>query len=215
MTAIAANHVIEVLNALNSKKVRYAVCRDIENALPENYKGDADIDLVIHPEDWKPAQTVLKSQNWFEVLHPFDNQTDFVFLYGVKRFRFFVRGSAKLDICFQLACRSTNAGEWIPLDQEIQDSVWANRKWDDERQCYTLAPIDEIVHLLARAYFDKKVVTEAYRLRIEELFSDMDESELEHRLGLVFFRASGEVMSCLRSSELDAIMTRVTEFNDY
>lgn len=215
MTSIAASHVMEVLNAFNSKTVRYAICRDIENALPEDYAGEADIDLVIHPEDWKLAQGVLKPQNWFEVLHPFDNQSDFVFLYGVKRFRFFVRGSAKLDICFQLTCRSTNAGEWIPLDQEIQDSVWANRKWDDLRQCYMLSPIDEIVHLLARAYFDKKGVAEAYRLRIQELFSGMDEADLEHRLRLVFFRAAGEVMSCLRSGEIGKIVTRVTAFHDY
>ncbi len=215
MTSFAASNVMEVLNAFNSKKVQYAICRDIDNALPENYAGEADIDLVIHPEDWKLAQGVLTQQNWFEVLHPFDNLTDFVFLYGVKRFRFFVRGSAKLDICFQLTCRSTNAGEWIPLDQEIQDSVWANRKWDDLRLCYTLSPIDEIVHLLARAYYDKKGFTEAYRLRIQELFLGIDESDLEHRLRLVFFRAAAEVMLCMRTGEIGEIVARVNAFHDY
>lgn len=215
MISTAAHHVMEVITAFDSNNVRYAICRDLENALPKDYLGEADIDLVIHPEDWSDAQGILKSRNWFEVLHPFDNMSDFVFLYGLKRFRFFVRANAKLDLCFQLACRSTNAGEWIPLDQEIQDSVWLNRKWDDQRQCYMLSPIDECVHLLARAYFDKKGVTELYRLRIQELFSGVEESELEHRLGLVFFRAAGEIISCLRSGKISEIVTRVTAFHEY
>lgn len=215
MTSTAARHVMEITNAFEAENVRYAICRDLENALPADYAGEADIDLVIHPEDWSNAQGILKSRNWFEVLHPFDNLSDFVFLYGVKRFRFFVRGEAKLDLCFQLACRSTNAGEWIPLDQEIQDSVWANRKWDDQRRCYTLSPVDECVHLLARAYFDKKSVTELYRSRIQELYSEIDECDLEYRLRLVFFRATGDIMSCLRSGEITELVTRVTAFHDY
>ena len=66
--------------------------------------------FIIHPEDWPQAQQLLKVEKWFEVLHPFDNLRDFTFLYGMTPFRFFIRGIAKLDVCFQLACRSTNAG---------------------------------------------------------------------------------------------------------
>ena len=215
MKSNAVIYVMEITKAFAAKNVRYAICRDLENLLPNNYTGKADIDIVIHPEDWLNAQSLLKSQNWFEVLHPFDNLSDFIFLYGAKRFRFFLRGRAKLDLCFQLTCRSTNAGEWIPLDKEIQDSVWANRKWDSKRQCYTLSQIDEFVHLLARAYFDKKDVPELYRARIEELYTSIDASEIEHRLKLIFFHATGSVMTLLRSSRISELFTTVNEFHDY
>ena len=62
-------------------------------------------------------------------------------------------------------------GEWVPLDQDIQDSVWENRRRDEAKGCYALSPLDECVHLLARAYFDKGCMPSEYRDRIEQLYA--------------------------------------------
>lgn len=210
-----SSYVMSFLRALDARNLQYAVVRDLNNVLPDRYMGEADVDIIINPRDWQQAKDVLLSMKWFEVLHPFDNLRDFTFLYGMRRFKFFIRGNAKLDICFQLACRSTNAGEWVPLDQTIQESVWSNRKWDESRCCYVLSPLDECVHLLARAFFDKQKVTQEYLTRIEHLFNKIDAELLEDRLKLVFFKAAGTVMACLRNRELDQLVDRVRSYDNY
>lgn len=215
MSGVAAQYVVGLFRAFDAKGVRYAVLRDLNNVLPLDYDGEKDVDVVVHPGDWVEARQVLSAERWFEVLHPFDNLKDFTFLYGMEKFRFFIRGNAKLDVCFQLACRSTNAGEWIPLDQEIQESVWRNRCWDGSKGTYILSPIDECTHLLARAFFDKKEIDFAYRQRIASLWRILDEAEMERRLRLVFFRAAKEVVFCVRSSDYDGLIARLAAFHDY
>ena len=95
------------------------------------------------------------------------------------------------------------------MDQEIQQSTWANRKWDDARQCYTLSALDEIVHLLARSCFDKRAVTNAYQSRIRQLVPRVNETELEHRLSLVFFQASEPILSALKDDKISEIPSKL------
>ena len=210
-----ARRVIALLEEFDSSNTRYAVVRDIENALPKAYLGDRDVDIIIHPEDKFRAAELLQTNGWLKVLHPYDNKRDFVFLYRMDRFEFYVKGNAKLDICYQLACRSTNAGEWVPLDQEIQESVWLRRERDGAKCCYVLDPIDECVHLLARAFFDKRVIPQGYRERISDLFLKVGEAALSERLRLVFFSAAPVVVSVIKEDDFDMLHQRVLSFVDY
>ena len=207
--------VLSVFGAFESGNIRYALLRDLSGALPNNYTGESDIDIIIHPEDWFEARQLLKNNKWFEVMHPFDNLKDFVFLYGMQRFKFFIRGAAKLDVCFQLACRSTNDGEWIPIDQEIQDSVWGGRYLCEKKKCYVLDPVDECVHLLARAFFDKNQVPIDYSERVMFLYSKIDSEKFQKCLELVFFRAAREVHVLVQNGSLMDLKKCILSFDDY
>ena len=111
---------------------------------------------------------------WFPVRHPWDFGDNFIFLYSMNPLEFYEKNGIYLDVSYQLCCRSVNNGEWMPLDQKINNSVWNNRKQDNTYGWYILSDEDLFLHLITRSVFDKKKFTDGYIEQIQNLFKKIN-----------------------------------------
>ncbi|MDB4121814.1 nucleotidyltransferase family protein, partial [Flavobacteriaceae bacterium] len=165
---VNTEHINELFETLEEGKIEYTLLRNIDNELPDKLSVNKDIDIIVHPKDIKKLVSTLKKKQWNLVKHPWDFGHNFVFLYSMDPFLFFKKKQLHLDVCFQLSCRSLNNGEWFPLDESIQDSIWIYKKKVDKPWNYVLSNEDYLIHLLTRSIFDKKEFTTGYIVEIEK-----------------------------------------------
>lgn len=210
-----SDKIIEFFKLLNESSIQYVLLRNINDELPHKFDGSKDIDILIHQDNKNEFYKFMKDNSWKKKLHPLEAAGNFNFLYAMDKFDFFTKTGINLDICYQLACRSTNADEWMPLDQLIYDSIWSNRKKNSEYPWYEMCREDEIVHLLARCIFDKKKFLEGYINRISELFNLADKNEIIKRLDKVVFKFTPILMELLNNCQYDKIIREYLEYTDY
>lgn len=213
--AIDKNEILNIFNMLNNANIEYVLLRNIDNELPEHFEAKKDIDILVKAESKNKFKKVIKEAGYKQVRHPWDFGKNFVFLYAMDRLEFFTKDSINLDICYQLCCRSVNCGEWMPVDQLINDSVWENRRKNSEWGWYELCPEDELLHLLTRCVFDKKVFNNGYRKRIEELMQKVNREEVYRRLEVVFFKFSDRMLDMIEEKQYDDILDSYITFTDY
>ncbi len=212
---VSGENVTELFNLLNDEGIEFVLLRNFNDELPDNLTTNKDIDIIVKPNNIKLLRSVLKKNNWKEVRHPWDFGNNFIFLYSMNPFLFYRKDGIYLDICFQLTCRSLNQGEWFPLDEEIQKSVWINKKEVPESWKHELSNEDFLVHLITRSIFDKKEFTSDYRKAIENTLYKTDKNELNQKLELIFFKFTKVLMSNLYSKDYDEIRNKYLQFSNY
>ncbi len=217
MTLIDPAELIKIFDKLNKSSLRYILLRNINHELPDKLNVGKDIDLLVHKHEEEKFKFFFKKNDYHTINHPFRND---LFLYGVDRFEFKYNNNNKIlfDLNFQLAVRSLDAGQWIPLDQEIQNSAWNNIRFE---KCHsglgywTLSYEDEFVTLVSRSIFDKKDFDEGYIRRIDELMPLVNLSEAEYRLRLIFFRFTPHLLNFLSSKKYQNIIYNYLRFREY
>lgn len=212
---INTNDILDIFKMFNESGTNYVLLRNIDQELPNKFNRSKDIDILVKQEEKKPFYSLMKSKGWRKRPHPLDLAGDFTFLYAMDKFDFFTKNGINIDVCYQLACRSTNAGEWMPIDQFINNSVWENKKINEEYGWYEMSLEDELVHLLTRCVFDKKTFSSKYISRIEELFLDIDTNKLIDRLELVFFKFTAYLLEHIENKRYQIIRNEYLKFTDY
>ena len=215
MSYVNPNAIIEIFNKLNTSGFEYILIRNINNELPSSLRIGKDIDLLVHYNDRRKFINFLKTNGFKRIDHPHRHNK---FLYGVKIFEFFVnKDNVLLDLNYQLACRSLNAGEWIPLDNKIQDSAWKNKVTNkiDNFSFYSLGLEDEFVALVTRSLFDKKEFQDGYMERIEELMNQINVNEVIAKFQLVFFKFTPVLFSMLKERQYKVVLDRYLSFREY
>ncbi len=201
---------------LQQHDIKYILLRNIDNELPDNLSRTKDIDILIHPLSLLSAHRVLTKSGWRQIRHPWNFGNNFIFLYSMAAFRMYAREGLHIDVACQLACRSPNQGEWMPLDQIIQDSAWAERRYEpDTIWKYRLGHEVETIHLITRCIFDKKQFHDGYRARIEELLLVLDMDKFRLLLELVFFFFFPVLEALLHSMQYDRVRHEYLKFSDY
>ena len=131
-------------------------------------------------------------------------------------FEFYTKKGISLDICFELACRSLNKGEWFPLDLKIQESIWLNKRCVSNKPWkFRLSYEDEFIHLITRCVFDKKTFTKAYITRITELKQKVDWDKLVKSFELIFFNFSTTLKYLIESDSYENIIKNYYQFKNY
>jgi hypothetical protein len=206
--------IIKLFAEIKAHKFNVILLRNISAELPFRLKEGKDIDVLVKPDS--NFENYLLKHDFVEVLHPL---RDNVFLYGVKPFKFFLNKNENilLDLHFGLSCRSLNEGEWIPLDQFIQDSAWVNCKMiNDGTMVYTaLEENDEMVALVTRCIFDKRHFPEGYKHRIKQLINSCNMARLAERFELIFFKYTPNLLAHLKVQDLDSIYSDYISFREY
>jgi len=210
-----SNDIIDFFDKINNAGVEYVLLRNIGNELPYNFKANKDIDILVRAKDKVKFYKFMKHAGWTKILHPEDASVDLIYLYAMDRFNFFTKKGINIDICYQLSCRSTNRDEWLPLDQFINDSVWANRKKHNAFPWYEMSFEDELVHLVTRCVFDKKIFANNYNLRILELLQRVDQKKVIERFNKVFFKFTNVLLTLLEDRDFENIRKRYLEFIEY
>lgn len=217
MSLIVSSELKNIFNLLNSAGLNYILLRNINKKLPNSLEVGKDIDLLIDKKDEKKFLNFFYKHDYQTIEHPFKND---VFLYGVDRFDFKYNNNNNIlfDLNFQMAVRSLDAGQWIPLDQMIQESAWQNRRFEKQSNDFgywTLSCEDEFVALVARSIFDKKEFQQGYISRIEELLQLIDKNDVTKKFKLVFFKFAPYLLEMIERNEYQNIITNYLQFKEY
>lgn len=217
MSYIESNELVNIFKLLNKSELKYILLRNINNELPSKLEIGKDIDILVHKKDEHLFKKIFQENDYQTIPHPFKND---VFLYGVDRFEFKYNNNNKVlfDLNFQLAVRSLDAGQWIPLDQKIQELAWKNKRFEkiDENFGYwTLSYNDEFITLIARSIFDKREFQDGYIKRIEELKNKIDLNDVREKLELVFFKYTPYLLKQIENKEYGSIIKNYLQFKEY
>ncbi|HRZ40282.1 MAG TPA: nucleotidyltransferase family protein, partial [Candidatus Omnitrophota bacterium] len=208
MIFIEASKIISIFKALNDSGLEYVLMRNINDELPACLKAGKDIDLLIRKKDYGSFKSFFREHGYKRIRHPSSKDT---FLYGVDRFEFqYQRASGIIfDLNFQLAVRSLDDGQWIPLHQSVQEAAWENRRLhrsNEQFSYWTLGHADEFVTLVARAVFDKRRFEHGYVQRLKTLLSKVDKSDVEQKLKKVFFAYTPYLLRSMEKGDFENII---------
>ncbi|NLO17466.1 MAG: hypothetical protein GX118_04680, partial [Arcobacter butzleri] len=109
-------------------------------------------------------------------------------------------------------------GQWIPLDQIIQESAWKNKRFEqltDDFGYWTLSYEDEFVCLISRSIFDKKEFQNGYIKRINELINLINKNDVTEKFNMVFFKFTPYLMSYIEKQNYDEIIKNYLQFKEY
>lgn len=197
------------INAL-AEAVNFRLLYDLAE-LPAKLKHGKDIDILVAPEDMKTCIVTFKRQNFKEIAHP--NIAD-TYIYGAPKRRMFMAQGLYFDVHTKLVVRSLDAGQWLPLDVEIQDAAWTSSSSSVAGAPLLPAPV-EFTYLIARCVFDKKKFPKAQRLRIKFLSQQVDD-ELKHALlSKVFFAFTPVLLDAIASECWEEILQLYLRFGEY
>jgi len=217
MNFIDSLEVVRFFNELNSSGLSYVLLRNIDNELPSNLQIGKDIDLLVRKNENDGFSNFLHSLHYISVDHPLKND---LYLYGVDCFEFKrnVKNHILLDLHYQIAVRSLDAGQWIPLDQMIQDSAWNNRhfhKSSEKFSYWTLSYEDEFITLLARSIFDKKTFKIGYLNRLNNLHSLIDFDKAVKKLERIFFKYTPALVANIKNYKFENLIDDYLRFKEY
>jgi hypothetical protein len=200
---------------LNECKTDYILIRNIDQELPSRLEIGKDIDILARYDHREAIKSTLGELGYHTTPHPHRRDT---YLYNTRRFDFFKsKQGIIVDVHYNLACRSLDAGQWIPLDAFIQESAWNNRRFisDDNLSYWRLGYEDELVALIVRSVFDKQVFQDGYIRQIEKMIQQADRNELYMRLKLVFFAYTDSLLNQIEARSYSSIRANYLQFADY
>jgi hypothetical protein len=214
MNCVKSDEIVNKFKLLNEGKVEYVLMRNINNELPHDLEIGKDIDILV--KDRNMVVEVLKKNNFNKINHPHENN---LFLYGVEKFEFYKNNENILfDLNFQIAVRSLDAGQWIPLDQAIQESAWQNKRFERAGgglEYWTLSYEDEFVALIARSVFDKKEFQAGYISRLDELLPMVNKDNVLKKLQFIFFKYAPLLLYQIERQNYPDIVINYLKFKEY
>ena len=201
-----------IFSALRSKDVPYMVLRGFSD-IPAKVNLDNDIDLLCMDSYKEPIIKIFKS---FGFKYYSDSRITNQYLYQAQPHYHFKSKKADLhfDIVFNLAYKSPNQGEWVSVDQNLQDSIWNNMIKVDESWVFQPSPDDFIIHVLCHCIFDKKNF-HAKHVKSIEMLGELNFSELAPKLELIFFKFTPYLIEHLKKGEYNRIIENYIAFSDY
>lgn len=215
MKFVSSSEILKIFNLLNEKNIEYILLRNIDTKIPYNLELLSDIDLLVKKDNFKLLNNILDKNHFFENKLHCSND---IYLYGVDKYRQFVKSDVLLDFQFQLMARSLDKGQWIPLDQIIQESAWENKRFEqltEDFGYWTLSYEDEFVCLVARSIFDKKEFQDGYIKRINELMELINKNDVTEKFNMVFFKFTPYLMKYIEKQNYDEIIKNYLQFKEY
>ncbi|MCF6775585.1 hypothetical protein L3V83_03245 [Thiotrichales bacterium 19X7-9] len=216
MTQICAQQLKNAFIELNESRLDYILLRNINNEIPLHLDLGKDIDILVKKKDEPLFIEFFKKHNYKEVVHPLRND---IFLYGTDQFRTFKdQNNILFDLNYQVAVRSLDAGQWIPLDQILQNSAWINRRFEqisDDFGYWSLSYEDELICLVARSIFDKKEFQVGYIKRINELIPMVDWNNVQEKFNLIFFKYTPVLIKLIKKNDYQNIIMNYLKFSEY
>jgi hypothetical protein len=170
----------------------------------------ADVRIFVAQENKACVHNSLKAAGWKEQK---DTSKD-VYLYGMNRFLYYTKDAVRLTVCFQLACRSTLNGQWVPLDRKINSFALKNARTG--ATCLVeLQAEDMLCYLLAKCVYTEGSFAETDKRRIKDCLRSADRAVLMQKLEGVFFKFSDSILKMIEQDEFDSIKERLWAFSDY
>lgn len=202
---------------LNNSRVNYILIKNIGKELPNNLEVSKDIDILVWEEDKEKFHSVM-NEIAVKINHPYSKLNGWSNLYGMPDFEFWRMNKGSdliIDVSYRLCCKSLMPNYWIPLDNYIQEYLWNNKIFDRENDWYILDDNTEIVYLIVRSIFDKKVFIDSYKKEIMYLKNVVDICIVEKMLNLIFGKFTKCLLEKIFNDDYDTIYRTYIVFRDY
>lgn len=169
------------------------------------------IRILVHPRDKENFGLTLKGVGW--KLQK-DKSND-IYLYGMDHFQYYTKDGYRLTVCFQMACRSTLNGEWVPLDRKINNAVFNGiEENEDPKYSPSPNPDDLLCYLLAKCVYTEKEFNQTDRQRIQQCLKGAT-GDLIPKLTGVFFCFTSRMLQMIKDQDYDHIIEELYAFAEY
>jgi hypothetical protein len=212
--------ILEFFDILNTSKIQYILIKNIGRELPDKLVSGKDIDIVVHINYRTIINNLLLKNNFHHTLPPFGENQGWKFAYQLPQYQFYKKiiypdAELYIDINFKLCCKSLSAKIWIPLDDEINSSIWKNKVWDMENNWWYMDEYNLIVYLVVRCIFDKKYFSKEYIYEIDSRRELLNNSCVISKLKKVFFLFTPTLLYLLYERKYDDIIQSYISFAEY
>lgn len=199
---------------LNQSGLRYVLLRNIDGELPSCLPIGKDIDLLFDYKQKNEVKSFLLGQGFVNITHPYSRA---VYLYNPRKPEMYRdHEGVEIEAHYELLCKSTNAGEWMPLHQEIQKSCWENRFLCGTKfKHFTLSPEDELLLLIVRSVLDKRQFSPGYIRRIELLSHFVGSDSFFRKAKLVFFGYTPLLCENIKKKDYESPFLKYISFKEY
>lgn len=171
------------------------------------------ITVVVHPDYAAAAEKALKSSEWQQSVHPHGTEAGYLFLYQMRPFRLFRKGSCHLELFVQLPCASLTKKKWIPLDRSIQQFLWADEDAIPEEHWANL-PCRFLYHLCWAVYFNRGF-SSFERQFVTRNGDCVSRPEVQALLKTVFFGFTEDLIELIAEGKIDRIIPEYFSFREY
>lgn len=206
----------QVIKQLNDENINYVLIKNIRNELPDCLEKDKDIDLLVYKKDWERFKKFIRKIKAIEILHPWGRWKGYSTLYGVDYPHIYVlKSGIMLDVSNDLCVKSLDMPSWIPLDASINASIWTDKVWNEELQCWQMDEKNLFCYLIARGVFDKRGFSEAYQEEISRRKELLHEPVVIQKLNGIFFAFTSELKRLIEAGDYDHIIQRYISYMEY
>ena len=169
---------------------------------------DKQLRILVSPKDKDEVKKLLLRLKWRKEKGPEE-----IYLYGMGHFSYFEKDGISLTVCYQVACRSTLHGEWVPLDRKINNFALTNVRSVDGVS--RLCPEDELCYLLAKCVYTEKGFSNEDQTSIKKAIDSIDNDALMPKLEGVFFKFSPRILTMAKDGRFDEIIPALWRFGEY
>ncbi|GHU02869.1 hypothetical protein FACS1894147_05780 [Spirochaetia bacterium] len=175
-------------------------------------KSRQQVLLLVSPDQKHKLCNILKRMGWKLQKNSRRRET---FLYGMDPFKDFVYKGDAVTVCFQLACKSTMHGEWIPLDRKINNHALETRRLNAEDGLYYLEERHDLAWRLAKIIFTNRFFTPVDIEKIQNNEYLLNDKGLIGFIEGIFFKFTPILIGMVQKRDYERIIPACFSFSDY
>lgn len=202
-----------IFNLLQQNNINYMVLRGFDE-IPQQVTYNNDLDLLCAIEDRDKIHPLFDKSGYKFYQ---DSLLHHTYLYAALPHHHF-RSKKKdlhIDIVYNLSYKSPNKGEWVSIHEDLQKSIWHNKRKVKNYWLFQPSHHDELMHLICHCIFDKQEFRGKNVQRIKRLFPLTDHIQLESDLELVFFKYTPYLLAQIKNNEYEQIINNYLTFKEY
>ena len=189
----------KIVDKFDANNISYAFLKDSGNS----------VNLLIEFGDVSKVSKLMKELGFQKRKSP----TKDIYMYGMNKFVYFQKADFQVIFQFQISCKSSLHGEWIPLDRVINIGALERRTKIDG--IYYLDAVDYLCFLLADSVYTEGTFTDKRSSMIIDLYEKVDKAVFASKIEKVFFKFSKKIVSFIEEQRLDTVISALYRFSDY
>lgn len=211
---VNSENIKEFFKLMNKHEIEYVLIKNDEDKIPYEISDGDDIDILVHPEDYNRYLELIK-ESGHKVLP--GESYKYYFVYKMNNDIYSLKDDLYIHAYDKLSCVSfTNMGlSKIPLDKEIQNSIWKTKRWDPDNNWWIMEDSIILLYLLTRSIFDKKKFRMRYIKEIEKRREYLEDDKFIKLSSLVFFKFTDILLKLVKEKKYNKILNEYKCFIDY
>lgn len=188
-----------IVDKFDANNIPYAFLKDGENS----------VNFLIEFSDVSKVSKMMKELGFQKRKSPSKD----IYMYGMNKFVYYQKEDFQVIFRFQISCKSSLHGEWIPLDRVINvDALERRTKIGD---IYYLDTADYLCFLLADSVYTEGAFDDKRSSLISYLYEKVDKAIFTSKIEKVFFKFSEEIISLIEEHRLEKVISELYKFSDY